>query len=135
MCFCLKLLVFYGNNAFVNFEININELNIQKCIYDLWIIIKNGKPYVIVCIIFLSILSAYCDIYVQFNIEAYIWFENKSWKILYTTTDGYAVCVFDNFIMMVKTDEIKTNYYCIATNGTYQFYKKSENKKLFHNFD
>lgn len=134
----LKAFIFYDNSAFSSFTIDVHELNaqsMQKWMYNVWMSFKNERSYVIVCIIFLSILLAYCEMRIRFNIEAYLWYENKSWKILYTTTDDYAICAVDNFIMMIKTDNIKTNYYCIANNGTYQFYEKSENKKLFHGFD
>lgn len=134
----LKAFIFYDNNAFSNFTINVRELNAQnmhKWMYNVWISFKNERFYVIVCILFLSILLAYCEMHIRFNIEAYLWYENKSWKILYTTADDCAICAVDNFIIMIKTDIIKTNYYCVAVNGTYRFYEKSEYNKLFHGFN
>lgn len=131
----VKLLVFYTKNAFkvafYEFVINATELNIE-IVQKLWGIFKNEELSVI-GILILSISLACYGTYNQFNFKAILWHENKSWEILHITMDNHALCSLNNLKMMIKTDTIKTDYYCLAINGTYQFFEKSKN--FFHNLD
>ncbi len=122
-----KLLIFYGNDVLLNYKINVSKFNMQNMknfLYKIEIIFKNQELYIIIFLLIISIFLAYYSTYNEFNIKSLLWYENKSWEILHITVDNYALCVHDNLNMMIKLDTIKTDYYCIVINGTYQFYKK-----------
>lgn len=111
----IKLLVFYTKDAFkvafYEFVISATELNIE-IVQKLWVIFKN-EELSIIGILILSISLACYSTYNQFNFKAILWHENESWEILHITMDNHALCSHNNLKMMIKTDTIKTDYYCL----------------------
>lgn len=96
----IKFLVIYENDISLNSIANVSEINtqeIQKSLYNY----LESKKLQIICLLFVSIVSAVYTTHNRFNIKAILWNENKPWKILHITTDDYAMCALDNFIMSI----------------------------------
>ena len=123
----LKILYFFSNPP----KFNVNRFSIAYFKRNLLDIYHSKNFILIFIVIFILILintSYITNLY--FNLSSFLIYQNRTWNISYITTDNYAICSYNNYIIIIKTDIIKNNYICIKNNDGYYFYEKEKFKEI-----
>lgn len=120
----MKTMLLHNDNTIFNIrelELSINKLelsSITKYVIDF----HSSFIYIFM----LCVTWAIFIVRMKFNLPSFLLYKNRIFKITYITVDKYAICTFNEYSFMIKTDIIKDNYYCEYDKGSYYFMEKKE---------
>lgn len=127
----IKILLFFNKNSVLYFKLSqINKIELSDIANYVDKVYNNRDSLnIIIAILLLSILVAIFYVKRVINLPAYLIYKNRTWEIINITVDKYAICYCDKYILTIKIDNIKDNYFCEYNEGCFYFRVKDDLKK------
>lgn len=128
----IKILLFFNENSVLYSKLSqINKIELSDIANYVDKVYNNRDSLnIIIAILLLSILVAIFCVKRDINLSAYLIYKNRTWEIINITVDKYAICYCDNYILTIKIDTIKDNYFCEHNEGCFYFRVKDDLKEI-----